>query len=198
MAEAVKALAEASVTASPQGVEEALAAVEYRVMEIEARRGVPFGDMVAVFVRDCWTCRYCGSRTIAPPVLRALSLLYPDRFPHHPNWEAGRFHPAYSLLSTSLDHVRPGARGGSWRQRRNLVAACWPCNSGKADFTIEELGWDLLDEADVRSDWDGLIRLYPALLQSAGQLGQTSYHSRWVRSLTALAGSWKVAANASA
>jgi hypothetical protein len=58
MAEAVEALAEASVTASPQGVEEALIAVEYRVMDIEARRGVPFGDMVAVFVRDCWTCRY--------------------------------------------------------------------------------------------------------------------------------------------
>jgi hypothetical protein len=39
MAEAVKALTEASVSASPEAVEEALAAVEYRVMDIEARRG---------------------------------------------------------------------------------------------------------------------------------------------------------------
>ena len=148
MAEAVKALAEASTSASPDGVEAALAAIEHRVADLESRRDPPFGDTVAVFVRDYWTCRYCGSHTIALPVLRALSLLHPNRFPHHPNWKAGRIHPAYLLLSTTLDHIRPRARGGSWNERSNLVTACWPCNSGKADFTLEELGWSLLDEAD--------------------------------------------------
>jgi hypothetical protein len=189
MAEAVKALAEASVSASPDAVEAALADIEHRVTDLESRRNPPFGDTVAVFVRDCWTCRYCGSHTIALPVLRALSLLYPNRFPHHPNWKAGRIHPAYLLLSTTLDHVRPRARGGSWNERTNLVTACWPCNSGKADLTLEELGWSLLDEADVRSDWDGLTGLYPALLESAAQLGGTSYHRQWLRSLRTSAGS---------
>jgi 5-methylcytosine-specific restriction endonuclease McrA len=189
MAESVKALAEASVSASPDGVEAALAAIEHRVTDLESRRDPPFGDIVAVFVRDCWTCRYCGSHTIALPVLRVLSLLYPNRFPHHPSWKAGRIHPAYLLLSTSLDHVRPGARGGSRNERTNLVTACWPCNSGKADFTLEELGWSLLDETDVRSDWDGLTGLYPALLESAAQLGGTSYHRQWLRSLRTSAGS---------
>ena len=137
MAEAVKALAEASVSASPDGVEAALAAIEHRVADLEPRRDPPFGDIVAVFVRDRWSCRYCGSHTIALPVLLALSLLHPNRFPHHPNWKAGRIHPAYLLLSTSLDHVRPRARGGSWNECSNLVAACWPCNSGKADFTLD-------------------------------------------------------------
>ena len=89
MAEAVKALAEASVSASPDAVEAALADIEHRATDQESRRNPPFVDTVAVFVRDCWTCRYCGSHTIALPVLRVLSLLHPNRFPHHPNWKAG-------------------------------------------------------------------------------------------------------------
>ena len=94
--------------------------------------------------------------SVAPP-------LAPQPILHPPNWKAGRIHPAYLLLSTSLDHVHPRARGGSWNERSNLVTACWPCTSGKADFTLEELGWSLLDEADVRSDWDGLTGLYQTL-----------------------------------
>jgi len=94
--------------------------------------------------------------SVAPP-------LAPQPILHPPNWKAGRIHPAYLLLSTSLDHVHPRARGGSWNERSNLVTACRPCNSGKADFTLEELGWSLLDEADVRSDWDGLTGLYQTL-----------------------------------
>jgi hypothetical protein len=97
MAEEVKALAEASVGASPDEVEAALAAIEHRVTDLESRRNPPFADTVAVFVRDCWTCRYCGSHTIALPVLRALSLLYPNRFPHHPK----------QLLTTPSRRLRP-------------------------------------------------------------------------------------------
>lgn len=152
LTEAVKALAEVSVTGEPSAVQAALSAVEHHVVDIEPRRGVSFANTVAVFQRDCWTCRYCGGQTIAPPVLRVLSHMYPDRFPFHPNWKAGRVHPAYLLLSTSLDHVQPGGRGGSWTKSDNLVAACWPCNSGKADFTLDEIGWELLSEADVQSD----------------------------------------------
>jgi hypothetical protein len=113
-----------------------------------------------VFRRDCWTCRYCGGQTVAPPVLRVLSHMYPDRFPFHPNWKAGRVHPAYLLLSTSLDHVQAGGCGGSWTKSDNPVAACWPCNSGKS-ATLDEIGWRLLSEADVQSDWDGLTGSYP-------------------------------------
>ena len=163
LANAVKALAEASLEANASAVEEALSTIEQRIVDIEPRRGVPFAESVAVFRRDCWTCRYCGGQTIAPPVLRVLSSMYPGRFPFHRNWKAGRVHPAYLLLSTSLDHVRPGGRGGSWSDRANLVTACWPCNSGKADFTLEEIGWKLLDQAEVQSDWDGLTSSYEAL-----------------------------------
>lgn len=182
LAEAVNALVDGSVATNPSAVEEALSAIEHRIVDVEPRRGVSFAEMVAVFRRDCWTCRYCGSHTIAPPVLRVLSHMYPDRFPYHPNWKAGQVHPAYLLLSTSLDHVQPGGRGGSWSRWDNLVAACWPCNSGKADFTLEELGWELLGEAELQSAWDGLTGSYPALWRAAEQ-PDAQYHRRWLRTL---------------
>lgn len=182
LAEAVAALAEASAAGDPAGAEAALVAVEHRALDLGQRRSVPFRQIVALFQRDCWTCRYCGGRTIAPPVLRVLSSMYPERFPHHPNWKAGRVHPAYLLLSASLDHVEPGARGGSWIDPANLVTACWPCNSGKADFTLEEVGWDLLSEGEAQSDWDGLTRSYHKLWLVAGQ-PDPRHHERWLRFL---------------
>jgi len=182
LADTVSALVEASLGGDLSAIEHALSVVEQRIVDLEPRHGVPFGEMAAVFERDCWTCRYCGAHTIAPPVLRVLSSLYPDRFPFHPNWKAGQVHPAYLLLSTSLDHVQPGGRGGAWSDRDNLVAACWPCNSGKADFTLKELGWGLLDEAEVQSSWDGLTSSYAALWQAAGQPDR-QYHRRWLRAL---------------
>ncbi|MDP8908131.1 MAG: HNH endonuclease [Chloroflexota bacterium] len=141
---------------------------------------------LTVFRRDRWTCRYCGGRTIAPPVLRALSSLYPDEFPYHPNWKAGQVHPGYLLLSTTLDHVNPGSRGGSWGELHNLVAACWPCNSGKGDFRLDEIGWQLLAEPALADDWDGLTGIYPAVWEVAGR-PDAQYHGRWLRALRAAA-----------
>ena len=144
-----------------------LAEIGQRRIEIGRRRTMRTAVKVAIHRRDSWTCRYCGARTIAPPVLRFLSELYPDEFPYHPNWRAGQVHPAYLLVSTSLDHVHPGGRGGSWLDEDNLVTACWPCNTGKADLRLEEVGWTLLSEADVRSDWDGLTHATNALWERA-------------------------------
>lgn len=158
-----------------------LATIGQRRIEIERRRAVPTVVKVAIHRRDSWTCRYCGGRTVAPPVLRFLSELYPDDFPYHPNWRAGQVHPAYLLVSTSLDHVHPGGRGGSWLDEDNLATACWPCNTGKADLRLEEVGWALLGEADVRSDWDGLTNATNALWERAGQLG---IYRDWRRALS--------------
>ncbi len=148
---------------------EILAVVGQRRIEIERRRALPTVLKVAIHRRDSWTCRYCRAKTIAPPVLRFLSEIYPDEFPYHPNWKAGQVHPAYLLVSTSLDHVDPGGRGGSWLDQDNLVTACWPCNTGKADLRLAEVGWTLLSEGEVRSDWDGLTGATNALWERAGQ-----------------------------
>jgi hypothetical protein len=152
-------------------------------VEIERRRSPSTSVKVAIHRRDSWTCRYCRARTVAPPVLRFLSEIYPDDFPFHPNWKAGQVHPAYLLLSTSLDHVEPGGRGGSWLDAGNLVTACWPCNAGKADLQLDEVGWRLLSEAEVRSDWDGLTRAMNALWDRAGR---PDLYRDWHRALAAI------------
>jgi 5-methylcytosine-specific restriction endonuclease McrA len=145
-------------------------------------QGISTVTRAVIHRRDSWTCRYCRARTIAPPILRFLSELYPDEFPYHPNWKAGQVHPAYLLLSTSLDHVDPGGRGGSWREPGNLVTACWPCNTGKADLRLDEVGWALLDVDDVRSDWDGLSSATEALWARAGR---PDIYRDWRRALAA-------------
>jgi hypothetical protein len=68
------------------------------------------------------------ARLLEVPLLRwhtVAPLILSDGVPHvsrpipiSPNWKAGQLHPAYLLLSTSLDHVEPGARGGSARESR--------------------------------------------------------------------------------
>jgi hypothetical protein len=89
-------------------------------------------------------------------VWRVLSEIYRDEFPHHPNWKAGQVHPAYLLVSTSLDHVTPG------RPRRKLALRGGPrhrllaVQPGKADLRLDEVGWTLLELDELRSDWDGL------------------------------------------
>jgi hypothetical protein len=87
--------------------EQVLAEIGQRRIEIERRRAMPTTLRVAIHRRDSWTCRYCRARTIAPPVLRFLSEIYPDEFPFHKNWKAGQVYLAYLLISTSLDHVNP-------------------------------------------------------------------------------------------
>lgn len=162
---------------------QSLAAVAHAATDVPRRVGVSLSVTAGVYARDSWTCRYCGVRTVAPPVLRVLSSLYPEQFPYHPNWKAGQVHPAYLLVSTSLDHLVPGARGGSWIETDNLVTSCWPCNTGKADLTIDEIGWTLLDETDVHSEWDGLTGVHRELWDMAGQ-PDAAYHQRWLRAVS--------------
>ena len=170
LGDGIAALITATIKPPAVGVDRgALLAAVTQPREERARRPtVSTRAAVAVFRRDSWTCRYCGVKTIAPPVLRFLSDIYPKEFPYHPNWKSGEIHDSWLMLSTSLDHVVPGARGGDWTATENLVAACWACNSAKADLLLEEVGWDLLGEDDVSSDWDGLTGAVDELWRLAG------------------------------
>jgi HNH endonuclease len=130
--------------------------------------------------RDSFTCQYCGIKTVFLPVLRALSSTFPDRFPRDDGWTAQGTHPAYSLLSATFDHVLPLARGGT-SDPENLVTSCWPCNSGKSDYTLEEMGFELLSASG--SDWDGLTGVYPELCEPLSDK-DLAYHLPWLKALS--------------
>jgi hypothetical protein len=110
----------------------------------------------------CVRCHDC--RRDIPRVLISWSVWPSDRpaQPVNPASESrevespGRSTRVYLRISATLDHVDPDGRSGSGRGEQNLVTAYWPCNTGKADLRLEEVGWGLLGQQDVRSDWDGL------------------------------------------
>jgi 5-methylcytosine-specific restriction endonuclease McrA len=130
----------------------------------------------AVFKRDCYTCRYCGRRTIAPPVLRVVSHLFPTIFKYHPNWKTSETDAAYFVLSTSADHVVPVTRYGS-DDVTNLVTACWTCNGQKSNYLLSELpSWKLAPI--LSSSWLGLTEHLDQMIE-AGGLQKDSYLRRW-------------------
>jgi 5-methylcytosine-specific restriction endonuclease McrA len=104
------------------------------------KRTVTQAQALDVYFRDKFTCRYCGTKVVFPGTLRLMSILIPEDFPYHPNWKTDKTHPAYWELVASCDHLVPVARGGG-SGMDNLVTACYRCNSSKANWTVEELGW---------------------------------------------------------
>jgi hypothetical protein len=149
----------------------------------ERRTRRPFSKQttVAVFRRDRFTCRYCGSAVVPTPVLRAASLVWPDVIPYQKNWRTDLTHPLYLLRSATVDHVIPHAHDGSHDDLGNLATACWPCNTRKGDLP----GWKLLNAPET--DWDGFVRFYPTLWQ-IGEPGaspaEANFHRDWLRALT--------------
>lgn len=47
----------------------------------------------------------------------------------------------YLVLCATLDHVVPHSLGGRTIEE-NLVSSCWPCNYGKMNYTLEQIGLD--------------------------------------------------------
>ena len=126
-------------------------------------------DALAIFQRDGFRCRYCGCRIVRPGVRSLLTALFPDdvRWPGGKGGDQAK-HGAFYALNGVLDHVEPYARGGD-SSTGNVVTACWPCNFGKEDHTIEELGLsDPRLRAAVQDDWDGLTRLVRSRRKPSG------------------------------
>src|ERR1700729_756134 len=129
------------------------------------------------FARDSYICRYCGRQTIALPVLRVVSSVFPALFRFHPNWKASETDAAYLVLSTSADHVVPVTRVGP-DSLGNIVTACWRCNEMKGNFLLSELrGWHLLPKPS--SAWHGLSEYLEPMIERAG-LQKDMYFRRWL------------------
>jgi 5-methylcytosine-specific restriction endonuclease McrA len=140
----------------------------------------PTTSVVArIYARDRYQCRYCGERTILPPVMRLLSRVFPDEFPMHTNWKADVTHPAFVARSTTLDHVAPIAGGGDPVAETNLVTACWGCNRRKGGLTLTELGWRPRDPADP--EWRGLTELYEPSWIALGRPQLSETEMTWMR-----------------
>lgn len=179
--EILGAVIDAVLTNGVAAGREVLTPIAYAPRVIPKRPTLSRAMLGEVFQRDRFTCRYGGALLIPTPIMELISVLYPDLFPFHPNWKGGETHPAILSRSPIVDHIVPGSAGGDWLDKENLVTACWPCNGRKADFTLEQLGWRLL-ELDADADWDGLTSRYVDFWRAAGE-PKPSYHRTWIAAL---------------
>jgi 5-methylcytosine-specific restriction endonuclease McrA len=106
-------------------------------------------------------CVFCGIPVISDQVRKAFHLAYPDAAP----WgrtNASR-HAAFQCMWMQFDHVLPHSRGGD-NSIDNVVVTCAPCNFGRMQFTLEEVGLnDPRRQPPRKSNWDGLERMLTVL-----------------------------------
>jgi hypothetical protein len=102
--------------------------------------------------RDGLFCRFCGVPVVDRSVRTRIRAAYPSAL----RWGGKNVeqHAAFQCMWLQYDHVLPHSRGGE-SLFGNVVITCAPCNYGRAELTLEEVG--LMDPriALVPPSWDG-------------------------------------------
>ena len=107
-------------------------------------------------LRDGYRCRFCGIVVVRKEVRERIRIVYPHALP----WGSKNVeqHAAFQAMWAQYDHLVPHARSGT-NELENLVVTCAPCNFGRMNYTLEEVGLiDPRTREPVRSSWDGLER----------------------------------------
>ena len=110
----------------------------------------------ALIDRDGRHCRFCGVPLIRKEVRERMHAAYPQALP----WGSTNAsqHAGFQALWLQYDHLVPHARGGG-NALENILVTCAPCNYGRSNLTLLEVGVsDPRERAPVRSTWDGLER----------------------------------------
>jgi len=110
----------------------------------------------AMHARDGHRCRFCGILVVRKEIRARIMAAYPLEAP----WgkKNAEQHAALQAMWAQYDHILPHSRGGT-SELSNMVVTCAPCNFGRMEYTLEEVGLaDPRDREPVRSTWDGLER----------------------------------------
>jgi len=113
-----------------------------------------------VIARDGHNCVFCGMPVIRSEVRAALDKAYPEaKIWGNTNRTQ---HAAFQCLWLQYDHLLPRSRGGD-NSPANVVVACAPCNYGRRELMLDEVG--VIDPRTLpvlRTSWDGLERFLTA------------------------------------
>lgn len=134
-------------------------------------------EKMRVFFRDGFVDRYSGKRLLNPGILRCITYFFPEEFPYHPHWKMSQCHLAYWELFPTIDHIVPVARGGQ-DVPENWVTTSMLNNSIKANWTLEELRWELC-AGGALTEWDGLTKQFLSLSEAVPELLTETYIRRW-------------------
>ncbi len=108
----------------------------------------------ALHIRDGYHCRFCGIPVIRKEVRERIRMAYPEAL----SWGSRNIdqHAAFQAMWLQYDHLLPHARGGD-NSLENIVITCAPCNFGRMNWTLDEVGLiDPRTREPVHSSWTGL------------------------------------------
>lgn len=149
------------------------------------RRLPPREVQIARLYKDQFSCGHCGKSLIPVPILRAVTLFWPDEIPVNSSWSAGATHPLYLQFAATFDRVNPQAIGGMERFE-NLLTSCWACNASQGPFLLEH---DQPRRSVPRHPkWRGLVPQYLALETRVKEHSSEQWnrmHRLWMRDLRA-------------
>lgn len=122
-------------------------------------RGASKSVLKMLLERDGFNCRFCGIPVVRPETRSLIRRAYPKAL----RWgdRNNEQHAGFQAMWLQPDHIIPHARGGT-NELSNMIVTCAPCNCGRSNLTLEEVG--LVDprlRAPVHSAWDGLERFCP-------------------------------------
>ncbi|MGO4725466.1 MULTISPECIES: HNH endonuclease [unclassified Inquilinus] len=121
----------------------------------------------AIYARDGYHCRFCGSRVVLPIARFAIAAKLPGAI----RWgdKNREQHAAFFALTATIDHLVPHAKGGG-NEPENLLTTCQACNFGRGVWLIAEVGlMDPRTRPPIVDSWDGLMRLATSKPRKAGQ-----------------------------
>jgi hypothetical protein len=121
-----------------------------------ALRMPSFAEKQALHERDGYRCRFCGIS--GDP--KGNSSAHCGGYPEQAMWgrKNAEQHAALQAMWAQYDRILPHSRGGT-NDLSNMAVTCAPCNFGRMEFTLEEVGLtDPRDRKPICSSWDGLER----------------------------------------
>ncbi len=110
----------------------------------------------ALLARDGFQCRFCGIPLVRKEMRSQIRNAYPEAL----RWgdRNAEQHAGFQAMWLQYDHLLPHAMGGT-NELSNMVATCAPCNYGRWNLTLEQVGLtDPRLRDPIRSTWDGLER----------------------------------------
>lgn len=138
-------------------------------------------QMCKVFLRDGFIDRYSSDKLLFPGLIKILTIEFPDIFKYHRNWKMSDTHMVYWDLCPTVDHLIPVARGGE-DNPSNWITTSMIRNSAKSNWTIEEIGWKLLNPGQL-NEWDGLVHYFLELTEKNPDYEKDKYVREWKTSL---------------
>ena len=126
-------------------------------------------QQLTVWQRDTWHCRYCLEAVLFGPAIQLLDPLNPGHGYYQPHGKHGAMLRLFAIRWASVDHILPVIQGGD-DSFDNLATSCMECNIAKnASAPSPERPLREVPDEIVSLNWDGLMRLYPLLVDAPNE-----------------------------